>query len=327
MVKTDQMKNIKTTLSALLFLIAFSVQAQQTIERSFSGIERIRLTTASGNGLIKKGSSNEVNVALEYTYDEDDYQPEFEQRGSTLIIKEEFRRSRYTRGYSEWTLSVPDGLEIEFKTGSGNIEIEGLTVELHASSGSGNIELTDILGNTRVNTGSGNIELDNLEGDVDANTGSGSIRLNRIKGDAGLNTGSGNIRGRDVEGALSMNTGSGNIEMESVIVKGRTSMNTGSGNARLVLSAALDHDVSLSTGSGNAVLDFNGQDIEGKFIMKAQDKDDIRAPFRFDEEFGDDDDGRWRRGWRGSYTKEAQVGSKDIVIRISTGSGRSEVRE
>lgn len=170
--------------------------------------------------------------------------------------------------------------------------------------------------------------MDDIDGQIDANTGTGSIRLNGIKGDAQLNTGSGNIRGRDLEGALSMNTGSGNIEMEGVDIMGASSMNTGSGNARLVLSAALDHDVSLSTGSGNAVLDFNGQDIAGRFVMKARDKDDIRAPFKFDEEFGEgDDDGRWRRGWRGSYTKEAKIGSEDILIRISTGSGRAEVKE
>lgn len=319
------MKIIKSTLTAFILLLAIHAQAQETIERSFTGVEKIRLTTASGNGVIKKGNSNEVKVTVKYTYDKDDYDPEFEQRGSTLIIDEDFRRSRYMRGYSEWTLEIPDGLVLDFKTGSGNIEIEGLEIEVQANSGSGNIEVMDIIGETRMNTGSGNIELNNVDGRVDANTGSGSIRLREIKGDADMNTGSGNIRGTIIEGAISMNTGSGNIEIEEATITGRSSLSTGSGNALLVLAAELNDDLSLSTGSGNATLDFDGQEIEGEFVMKARDKDDIRAPFSFDESYGDDDDSRWGRS-RG-YTKEAKVGSKNIVIKISTGSGRAVVKD
>lgn len=301
---------------------------QEKIEKSFTGIKSIRLTTASGNGTIVKGSSNEVKVTVEYTYDEDDYMPEFDQSGDRLYIKEEFRRSRYTRGYSEWTLEIPDGLELDFKTGSGNIEVEGLTIEIQASSGSGNIDIAKIVGDTRANTGSGNIELDRIDGIVDANTGSGSIRFRDVEGDADFNTGSGNIRGTNIAGSLDLNTGSGNIEVEDATIKGRSSMNTGSGNAELILAAELDFDISLNTGSGDATLDFNGQEIAGEFIMKANDKDDIRAPFSFDEEYGDDDDDdNSRRRRRGTYTKEAKVGNKDIVIKISTGSGRAEVKK
>ena len=320
------MKNLKAILLITLSLLAFGLQGQENIQKSFSGVERIQLITASGNGTIKKGNTEEVKITVVYTYDEDDYTPEFEQRGSTLYVKEEFRRSRYTRGYSEWTLEIPDGLSLDFKTGSGNIEIEGLTIEIQANSGSGNIEVMDISGDTKANTGSGNIEVDQVEGNVDANTGSGSIRIRAINGDTDLNTGSGNIRGSQIEGAISMNTGSGNIEMLDAILNGNSSLKTGSGNARIVLAAALNNDVSISTGSGNATLDFNGQEIEGKFIMKAQDKDDIRAPFKFDrvKGDGDDDDRGWRRG---NYTKEAEVGNKDILIKISTGSGRAEVKK
>lgn len=320
------MRKLKSTLFIALLCTAISAQAQETIQKTFSGVERIKLTTASGNGTIKKGNTDEVKVTLTYTYDEDDYQPEFEQRGTSLIIEEEFRRSRYTRGYSEWTLEIPDGLALDFKTGSGNIEIEGLTIEIQANSGSGNIEVMDVKGDTRANTGSGNIEVEDVEGNVDANTGSGSIRIRSINGDTDLNTGSGNIRGAQIEGAISMNTGSGNIEMLDAILNGSSSLRTGSGNARIVLAATLNTDISINTGSGNATLDFNGQEIEGRFIMKAQDKDDIRAPFKFDGVRGDDDDDD--RGWRrGNYTKEAEIGNKDIVIKISTGSGRAEVKK
>lgn len=323
----NMMQKIKISLTVLCFLLALgTVQAQEKIEKTFTGIKNIRLTTASGNGTIKKSSSNEVKVTVEYTYDEEDYKPTFEQSGDQLFIEEDFSRSRWTRGYSEWTLEIPDGLEMDFKTGSGNIEVMGVRVELRSNTGSGNIELDRVTGDVRANTGSGNITLRGVDGRMDANTGSGSIRLDNVKGDADFNTGSGNIRANGIEGSLRMNTGSGSIDVQEARITGASTFNTGSGNAQLELVAELNFDVSISTGSGNATLDFNGQEIAGEFYMRANDEDDIRAPFRFDKEYKDDRGGNWR-GRSNGYIKEAKIGNKDIQIRISTGSGRAEVRK
>lgn len=320
------MQKIKISLCALTLLLAFSVaEAQERVEKTYSGIKSIRLSTASGNGIIKKSSSNEVKVTLEYTYDKDSYEPKFEQSGDRLYIEEDFRRSRWTDGYSKWTLEIPDGLELEFKTGSGNIEVGNVNVDLNANSGSGNIDIDRVEGDVRANTGSGNISFSDLNGRMYANTGSGSIRLDNVKVQDGarFNTGSGNIRANVIEGELDMNTGSGGIDVRAATITGHSSFNTGSGSAQLELAAALDFDVSINTGSGNATLDFNGQEIEGEFYMKASEENDIRAPFKFDKEYEED------RGWRNrkNYVKEVKVGSKAIRISISTGSGRAEVRK
>lgn len=323
------MQKLKATLLTLTFLlVTTSAFAQETIEKSYSGIKSIRLSTASGNGTIKKSSSNEVKVKLRYTYDDDVYEPSFEQKGDRLYIEEDFKRSRWTRGYAEWTLEVPDGIDLEFKTGSGNIEVAGVNIELNSNTGSGNIEVEEVTGNVRANTGSGNITLIDIDGDARANTGSGSIRLTSVKGDANFNTGSGNIRGNGVEGEFRMNTGSGNIDITGAIITGSSSFSTGSGTTEVSLGGPLNYDLSLSTGSGNSILDFNGQDISGEFIMRASDKDDIRAPFRFDEEYEDDRSRSYsRRGRKNGYIKEAKVGNKDIVVKISSGSGRAVVKK
>lgn len=324
------MQKLKSTLLTLAFLLVTTFAfAQETIEKSYTGIKSIRLTTASGNGTIKRSSSNEVKVKLRYTYDDDVYEPSFEQKGDRLYIEEDFKRSRWTRGYAEWTLEVPDGIDLEFKTGSGNIEVAGVNIELNSNTGSGNIEVEEVTGRVNANTGSGNITLIDIDGDARANTGSGSIRLTSIKGDADFNTGSGNIRGNGVEGEFSMNTGSGNIDIAGAIITGSSSFNTGSGTTEVSLGGPLNYDLSLSTGSGNSILDFNGQEISGEFVMRASDKDDIRAPFSFDKEYEDDRSSSYsgRRGRRNGYVKEARVGNKNIVIKISTGSGRAVVKK
>ncbi|MFY0591033.1 DUF4097 family beta strand repeat-containing protein [Roseivirga sp.] len=322
------MQKLKPTLLALSFLLISTLAfAQKTVNKSYTGVKIIRLTTASGNGTIKKSNSQEIKVNLRYTYDDDVYEPLFEQNGDRLYIEEDFKRSRWSRGYSEWVLEVPDGMEIEFKTGSGNIEVMGIDAELVSNTGSGNIELEDIAGSVRASTGSGNITFSDIDGESRASTGSGSIRLNSIKGDANFSTGSGNIKGDGVEGEYNMSTGSGNIDINNAIITGRSNFSTGSGRTELSLGAELEYDLALSTGSGDAVLDFNGKKISGEFIMRASDKSDIRAPFDFDEEYEDGRGGSNRRGRNRGYVKEAKVGNKDIVIRISSGSGRAVVRK
>ncbi|MCE7993256.1 MAG: DUF4097 domain-containing protein [Roseivirga sp.] len=322
------MKIFKTTLILLALCLVTTVYGQKTINKTFDGVESIRINIASGNGIIKKGTSKQVKVTLEYTYDDNDYEPSFDQNGTTLRIKEEFDRGRRNwnvRGKSEWTLEIPDGLRVDMNTGSGNIEITGLNIELDASSGSGNVEVDNITGDTRLSTGSGNIEARNMNGELRANTGSGTIRVSDAKGDADLNTGSGNIRASRLEGGLELSTGSGNVDAVGVIITDHSRFSTGSGNVDVELGGELNSDLQLTTGSGNATLDFNGVKIEGQFTMEASSKGSISAPFDFDREY-DEDNGYSRRGRNKRYVKEAKIGNKDIRIDISSGSGSARVR-
>lgn len=309
--------------------VVTTVYGQKTINKTFDGVESIRISMASGNGIIKKSNSNQVKVTLEYTYDDDDYEPSFDQNGTTLRIKEEFNRGRRNwnmRGKSEWTLEIPDGLRVDMNTGSGNLEITGLNIELDANSGSGNVEVDNITGDTRLSTGSGNIDARNMDGGLRANTGSGTIRVSDVKGDTDLNTGSGNIRAKGLEGALELSTGSGNVDAVGVIITDHSRFSTGSGNVDVELGGELSSDLQLTTGSGNATLDFNGVKIEGKFTMEASSKNSISAPFKFDREYDEDGGSGWR-GRNKRYVKEATIGSKDIRIDISSGSGSARVRK
>jgi len=322
------MKTFKTTLFLALLFMATTAFGQKTIEKTFSGVEDIRLSVASGSIVVKKASGSDVKVTLEYNYDDDDYEAEFDQSGSRLRMGEEFknRRNWNNRGRSEWTLEIPDGMSLDMNTGSGNIEVLNVEADILASSGSGRVEVEGIKGYSRLTTGSGSISAEDMEGELKVNTGSGAIRVRDINGDSDLNTGSGSIRVNNATGGMQYNTGSGSIDAINVSITDHSRFNTGSGSIDVVLSAALDSDVSLNTGSGSATLDFNGQTIEGKFTLEASGKNNISAPFKFDKEYEEEGG----RGWRGRdkrYIKEAEIGSKNIHIDISTGSGSARVKK
>lgn len=311
------MKHVTTTLLTLA-LVAISTLsfAQKTISKEFEGIKEIVLMTASGDGTIQKSSGDRVSLKLTYTYNEDDYEPEIDQVGSKLVLKEKFH-GRSARGSASWVLKVPSGISIKCTTGSGDLDASDIDIEdLDMNTGSGDVKLITVNGSVRANTGSGDIALRNYAGEIKANTGSGDVDVRESKGELKVNTGSGAISMKTVSGLISANVGSGDIEAEDVLVTGKSGFNSGSGDVRVVLTDTPSADLSVNSGSGDAEVDFNGHALAGTLIMQANKKHGkIVAPVQFDkeEEIGS--------GNQTVVKKTVELGGNDIKIRIGTGSG------
>jgi hypothetical protein len=314
------MKKILVSLLFILIVIHGSI-AQQKVERSFDGIEEIRLNTASGDCNIQKGSGTNVTVLVEFTYDPDDYEVKMEKNVSRLVLEEKFN-ARNMRGSSEWTLTVPDDMEIDFNSGSGNLDLSGLKVEMKFNTGSGDAIAKNVNGELDFNSGSGDFEFEGVEGEVKANSGSGNHRLKSVNAEIKANSGSGDVEMEYSSGEFKLNTGSGDVEAENISLMEDGNFNTGSGDVEVSLQSSLDHDINLNSGSGDAILDFNGNKIEGNITMKAKKQGGIiKAPFEFDsveevEENGDI-----------YIKKKKRIGNKNIDIYVGTGTGTAVIRE
>ncbi len=313
-----RLNKISLLLTALF--LSINVFGQQTITKTYDGIEKISLSTSSGSSIIKKGSGNQVRVTLEYTYDDDSFEPIFEQSGTRLKLREEFERGNRTSGRSTWTLEIPDDIDLSFNTASGDLQIDDLKIEVDANHASGDVELRGLTGNIDINTASGDIDIDDLDGDLKANTASGSIEVADSKGDMDINSASGNIRINRVTGGFGVGVASGDIIASGLIITGSSSFGSASGDTEVVLSSSLDYDLKVGSASGDAILEFNGNAIEGEIVMKAGKRDGrIVTPFAFDKEYEED------RGRRVIMVKEAKIGNKDIRIRVSTSSGTAKI--
>src|SRR5688572_25375357 len=108
---------------------------EKTISKTFSSITNIKLSTSSGDITLKKGSGTDVKVVVKYSYDEGDYKPVLEQSSSRLTLKEEFSGGNHS-GNSSWTLEVPDNIKITTNTGSGNITVDGIAIDIKSNTGS-----------------------------------------------------------------------------------------------------------------------------------------------------------------------------------------------
>lgn len=322
---TEAMKFTSTSIALVLLFLAEVLTAQgQEISKSFSGIKKINLSTSSGSCTLAKGNLNEVQVKVSYTYSSENYRPLMAQTGSTLMLKEDFQNRNSYSGNSSWTLIIPENMEVSFSSGSGDFEASDISVNVSANSGSGNYGWTNVKGNSKINTGSGDIAIAGYQGDINLNTGSGKMTIVGMEGDLHANAGSGNIGLSDLKGACSINLGSGNITAVKINLTGKGSFNTGSGDASVALVSSPAHTISVNSGSGDATLDFGGNKIEGKVIMTANKKNGkIVAPFPFDktEEVDDNNNDNVR------IRKTAQLGTKDIEIKIGTGSGTAEIKK
>lgn len=298
----------------MMLLLVGSSYAQQ-LHKSFEGVKKIRINTTSGDCQLIKGSGSSVTVDLEHTFG-DALSPEVEQNGDILEVRETFR-SGSSRGNSKWTLSIPDGIDVKFSSGSGNFDASNLSFDLDASTGSGDLTFAVIKGDVEGTSGSGDVTLDNFAGELKMNSGSGNITVSKSQGDMSLNCGSGNVRITDSKASFSANSGSGNVVGHNVTLTGSSKFNSGSGDAEILLGAAPSYNISVNSGSGDSQLDFNGAKIQGEVVMRANKKNGIiKAPFDFDktEELNE-------HGNQVVVKKTAVKGNADIKIAVSTGSG------
>jgi hypothetical protein len=308
-------------LTSLLLVCTLVLAQEKTISKSFTNVKDIRLNTASGDIILKKSTDSGVRLIVKHTYDDSEFTPLIEQSATRLTLKEEFSGGSHS-GSSSWTLEVPDNTAININTGSGDLTVNGLAIGLKSNTGSGDIALTGVKGDMNVNTGSGDVELAQVDGEVSLNTGSGTLSATGGTGNYNFNTGSGNIRLDQLKGDFNVNCGSGNIQAKAIVLSAASNFNSGSGDATIALGAPLDHNISVNSGSGDATLNFNSNAISGEVVMTANQRSgNIVAPFPFDKEETINDGNRDQA----RIQKTAKLGSKNIVIKVGTGSGTAEI--
>lgn len=303
----------------LLLSVQFAFAQTKTVQESYNNIDKIELEVISGD--IQIGASSDNQVRLEGQYDSDQVQVSITSSNGKLKIKEKSKARRMDEA-SSWTLQVPNDILIRSNTASGNVQVQGVNLELYSNTGSGNFSFENIEGRIQLNTGSGNIMVVESQANANCNTGSGNIKINGSNGNLGLNTGSGRISLDGASGSISANSGSGNVTGKNMKITGSSSFNTGSGNVSLGLAAAPDGDVSVNAGSGNSSLEMNGFKFNGELVMQCGEKNgNIRAPFSFDKEEVIERGGRNNNMIR----KTKNFGSSGTKIQVSTGSGTAKV--
>ena len=194
-------------------------------------------------------------------------------------------------------------------------------IEVQFNSASGDFEISDLKCEIKVSTASGEISIENSDGEFDVSTASGDVSIDNSKGEFDISTASGEIEVNSGSGEYSLSTASGDIDGKEILVKEESSFSAASGNVYIELAQSSAYDLKLSSASGDAILNFNGNPIQGYFELTAKVRSGhIKSPFKFDneEEFHKNDQLYVRK----SFTK----GEDTPTIRISTASGKAELK-
>jgi putative adhesin len=183
-----------------------------------------------------------------------------------------------------YDITTPANTHLVAATGSGDMELSGLKLNVKANSGSGTVKINDMGAEVRVETGSGDVTIGGSGGRAYVNTGSGSIRASGIggafvgetgsgdveleqtaPGETKIETGSGSVRARGVTGPVSIETGSGDVTLEGA-VKAEWHVSAGSGNVELRMPPDAAFDLYARTNSGS--IDTSGHSVEVSGVLR-----------------------------------------------------------
>lgn len=219
-------------------------------------VTRIVVDIDSGSVAIVAGGST-VEVKRELRFGDDRPSVEARVEGDVLRIESDCPSTFLSSCRVDHSLTVPEGISITVETGSGSIDVDGLSGSVNVHSGSGRIDLRRLRGAVTVDASSGSVDLEDLSGDVDVQTGSGSISGGAISSATFVGeAGSGSITLDFEEGLarLDLSTGSGSVQV--TVPGGAYRLDLRSSSGSTGFSGVSDdpsapRTISIHTGSGS----------------------------------------------------------------------------
>jgi hypothetical protein len=144
-------------------------------------------------------------------------------------------------------IDMPLGGDVEVKTASADLELNGSFGDVSAKSASGDVTGDDIAGDVHVTSASGDLSVESVAGDLRMHSSSGDVRVVCVEGRAAVSNNSGDIEIGSVGDRAEIRSTSGDVRLGDV--SGDSSIVGVSGDIR-VLSYA-DGQMQLRTVSGD----------------------------------------------------------------------------
>ena len=263
------------TAAAALFTATSAFAADGTFDKdlSFSGSPMVSVSTGSGYIHVSPGTDNQFHVVGHVRAgngwlsagDPDAVvkqivaNPPITQTGSIITIGHFDDHQQYNNVSISYDITTPRSSHLTLHTGSGGIEVAGISGNVSAGTGSGSLRLSlENAHDVDAHTGSGGVHIEGASGILQARTGSGSIEAaGNVGADWHLSTGSGGIHislPSSARFTLNASTGSGSVHVDQPM------MMQGSFNHHHISGAVNGGGpmVHVSTGSGSINIRGNG---------------------------------------------------------------------
>jgi hypothetical protein len=192
-------------------------------------VTELRLETGAADVTIESGDRTRVEVERSYWWGSGDSKAAYQLDGDTLVLKSE---CGMRCDVDSFVVTVPVGTKVTGGNGSGELALQG-NLDVDVKSGSGDVSALQMDGPFTLQAGSGDIDVDGAKGAVNVKTGSGKVSVHGVSG-----------------GPLFARTGSGDLEL-SVDTAMPVDAQTGSGDLELQVPSQGSYKVEEDTGSGD----------------------------------------------------------------------------
>ncbi len=196
--------------------------------------------------------------------------------GNTVFVETDPEENLWRMFRNDWRnhpqilveVTTPAQFNLRLRTSDGDVYLETLEGDIHASTSDGDIRADGLFGPTVLHSSDGDIAVKNMEGtNLEAHTSDGDLRFETVSAATiELETSDGDIYARTLHGAVTIKTSDGDIEigeMEGETLTARTS----DGDIRFGYLLANDAQVRTSDG------DINLEHVEGSLTAIGGDGD------------------------------------------------------
>ncbi|MCE9680579.1 DUF4097 domain-containing protein [Shewanella sp. AS1] len=306
------MKNhLKFAILPLLLLSPLAMAAQ-SIDKSISAPDNMRLNLKVQRGEVKIDSWDKSEIQVKGTLDELSEGFILEANGNAVTLEDKMPRqySGNNKAGSNLTIMVPKELKLYVKGVSADYQLDNLS------------------GDINVESVSGAVKANKLNNEIHLHTVSGEITTQTLKGKTVLETVSGEIQDKQSEGQISYKLVSGELEADSQasdirveVVSGDAKLNLGQVASLKGQSVSGDLSFNLKGLSSKASLD----SVSGDITIKLPES--VNANFDINGGPGGDIDNYLTedKPTRGKYVPHSslqfQMGNGNAEVNISTISG------
>ncbi|MEM6641358.1 MAG: DUF4097 family beta strand repeat-containing protein [Bacteroidota bacterium] len=123
--------------------------------------------------------------------------------------------------------------EAKIEASSGDITLRSVVANLESRTSSGDIDIDGLIGDSKIRSTSGDQRLYDLRGTINSRSSSGDITVSKFKGDLKLEASSGDVDIRTGEGTVAVRTTSGEIEGRDIMLTGDAKFNASSGDVEI----------------------------------------------------------------------------------------------
>jgi DUF4097 and DUF4098 domain-containing protein YvlB len=210
----------------------------------------VSLSVGAGDIIVRGWQKDEIQVHA--VSDNDNVR--FDMSPSRVSL--ELTRGR--GGDTRFEVTVPQGVRVVARSGSGDISIRGTKGEVEVHTQGGAVEVEDVANRLEANLLSGDLRAHTVIGDVEIGTLSGDVELDDLRGNVDVHTTSGEIQLRNVTSKLvRAKTTSGGVAYTGVIdPAGRYDLVAHSGDVSLAIPRDASAQLTIATWSGEIESDF-----------------------------------------------------------------------